>query len=85
MILGVIADDFTGATDVASMLVRAGMRTVQTIGIPHGTVPPEVAAADAVVVALKSRTSPVTDAVADSLAALRWLQGAGARQFYFKV
>jgi uncharacterized protein YgbK (DUF1537 family) len=85
MILGVIADDFTGATDVASMLVRAGMRTVQTIGIPQGEVPPEVAAADAVVVALKSRTSPVTGAVADSLAAMRWLQAAGARQFYFKV
>ncbi len=85
MILGVIADDFTGATDVASMLVRAGMRTVQTIGIPQGEVPPEVAAADAVVVALKSRTTPVAEAVADSLAALRWLQAAGARQFYFKV
>ncbi len=89
MILGVIADDFTGATDVASMLVRAGMRTVQTIGVPGvhngGEIPPEVAGADAVVVALKSRTTPAGDAVADSLAALRWLQTAGARQFYFKV
>ena len=85
MILGVIADDFTGATDVASMLVRAGMRTVQTIGVPQGDIPPEVAGADAVVVALKSRTTPAADAVADSLAALRWLQAAGARQFYFKV
>lgn len=85
MILGVIADDFTGATDVASMLVRAGLRTVQTIGVPQGDIPPEVAAADAVVVALKSRTTPAAQAVADSLAALRWLQAAGARQFYFKV
>ena len=85
MILGIIADDFTGATDVASMLVRAGLRTVQTIGVPQGDIPPEVAAADAVVVALKSRTTPATEAVADSLAALRWLQAAGARQFYFKV
>jgi uncharacterized protein YgbK (DUF1537 family) len=85
MILGVVADDFTGATDVASMLVRAGMRTVQTIGVPQGEIPPEVAAADAVVVALKSRTTPAAEAVADSLAALRWLQAAGARQFYFKV
>jgi uncharacterized protein YgbK (DUF1537 family) len=85
MILGVIADDFTGATDVASMLVRAGMRTVQTIGVPQGDIPPEVAGADAVVVALKSRTTPAAEAVADSLAALRWLQAAGARQFYFKV
>jgi len=85
MILGVMADDFTGATDVASMLVRAGLRTVQTIGVPQGEIPPEVAAADAVVVALKSRTTPAAEAVADSLAALRWLRAAGARQFYFKV
>lgn len=79
-VLGVIADDFTGATDVASMLVRAGMRTVQVMGVPEGS-PPK---ADAVVVALKSRTTPAVQAVADSLAALRWLQAAGARQFYFK-
>ena len=85
MILGVIADDFTGATDVASMLVRAGLRTVQVIGVPGGAVAAEVASADAVVVALKSRTSPAAAAVADAMAALRWLQGAGAQQFYFKV
>jgi len=84
--LGVIADDFTGATDVASMLVRAGLRTVQVIGVPQpGANPPELALADAVVVALKSRTTPAADAVADSLAALAWLQAAGARQFIFKV
>ncbi|TFZ04424.1 3-oxo-tetronate kinase [Ramlibacter rhizophilus] len=81
MILGVIADDFTGATDVASMLVRAGMRTVQVIGVPEGP-PPEDA--DAVVVALKSRTCPAPQAVRDSLQALRWLQAGGARRFYFK-
>lgn len=80
MILGVIADDFTGATDVASMLVRAGMRTVQVIGVPSGPAPD----AEAVVVALKSRTTPAPQAVAESLAALRWLRAAGARQFYFK-
>lgn len=80
MILGLIADDFTGATDVASMLVRAGMRTVQVIGVPQGPAPK----ADAVVVALKSRTVPAAEAVQASLAALRWLQAAGARQFYFK-
>jgi uncharacterized protein YgbK (DUF1537 family) len=80
MILGVIADDFTGATDVASMLVREGMRTVQVIGVPTAAAPD----ADAVVVALKSRTVPAADAVAESLAALRWLQGADARQIYFK-
>jgi uncharacterized protein YgbK (DUF1537 family) len=80
VILGVIADDFTGATDVASMLVREGMRTVQVIGVPAGAAPE----ADAVVVALKSRTTPAAQAVGESLAALRWLQGAGARQIYFK-
>ena len=84
MILGVIADDFTGATDVASMLVRAGLRTALVIGVPSGAAPP----ADAIVVALKSRTVPATDAVRESLAALRWLQAAagdaGLRQCYFK-
>jgi 3-dehydrotetronate 4-kinase len=80
MILGIIADDFTGATDVASMLVRAGMRTVQVIGVPQ-TPAPE---ADAVVVALKTRTVPAEQAVAESLAALRWLQAGGMRQCYFK-
>lgn len=80
MILGVIADDFTGATDVASMLVRAGLKTVQVIGVPDGPAPE----ADAVVVALKSRTNPADEAVRDSLAALEWLRAGGARQFYFK-
>ena len=83
--LGIVADDFTGATDIASMLVRGGLRTVQVIGVPQGEVAAEVAQADAVVVALKSRTTPAAQAVADSLAALRWLQAAGARQFIFKV
>ena len=81
MTLGVIADDFTGATDVASMLVRAGMRTVQLIGVPDDTVHTD---ADAVVIALKSRTTPAADAVRESLAGLRWLQRAGMRQCYFK-
>jgi uncharacterized protein YgbK (DUF1537 family) len=80
VVLGVIADDFTGATDVASMLVRGGMRTVQAIGVPEGAAPH----ADAVVVALKSRSLPAAEAVSQSLAALRWLEAAGARQFYFK-
>ena len=68
VVLGVIADDFTGATDVASMLVRGGMRTVQAIGVPEGAAPH----ADAVVVALKSRSLPAAEAVSQSLAALRW-------------
>ena len=82
MLLGAIADDFTGATDLCSMLVRGGMRTVQLIGVPRDTdAPPD---ADAVVVALKSRTAPVRDAVQQSLAALDWLRRAGCRQFFFK-
>ena len=81
MTLGVIADDFTGATDVASMLVRAGMRTVQVIGVPAAG---DTVDADAVVIALKTRTVPAADAVRESLAALHWLQAAGMRQCYFK-
>lgn len=85
MKLGIVADDFTGATDIASMLVRGGLRTVQLIGVPGAALPPEAAQADAVVVALKSRTAPVGQAVAESLAALRWLQAAGAQRFVLKV
>src|SRR5512146_2677656 len=80
-LLGCIADDFTGGTDLAGMLVKASMRTVQMIGVPQGPIPGDI---DAVVIALKSRTSPVGQAVADSLAALDWLRQAGCRQFYFK-
>ncbi len=81
-LLGCIADDFTGATDLANNLVRAGMRTVQTIGLPEAGAEP--VDADAVVVALKSRTIPAAEAVEQSLAALRWLQAQGVRQVYFK-
>ena len=81
MLLGCIADDFTGATDLANNLVRSGMRTLQTIGVPAA---PLAADVDAVVVALKSRTIAATEAVAQSLAALAWLKRAGCRQFYFK-
>ena len=80
-LLGCIADDFTGATDLANMLVRGGMRTVQTIGVPASN---DAVQADALVVALKSRTIPAADAVAQSLAALDWLREQGCRQFFFK-
>lgn len=81
-ILGCIADDFTGATDLANMLVRGGLRTVQLLGVPEsGTPVPDV---DAVVVALKSRTIAPADAVSQSLATLDWLKAAGAQQFFFK-
>ena len=79
--LGCIADDFTGATDLANNLVRAGMRVVQTIGVPDAPLAAEV---DAVVVALKSRTLPAAEAISQSLAALKWLQAQGAQQIYFK-
>jgi uncharacterized protein YgbK (DUF1537 family) len=82
MLLGSIADDFTGATDLCSMLVRGGMRTVQLIGTPAPDDP--VPDADAVVVAIKSRTAPVRWAVEQSLLALDWLRKAGARQYFFK-
>jgi uncharacterized protein YgbK (DUF1537 family) len=79
--LGCIADDFTGATDLANNLVRAGMRVVQTIGVPEGPLNADV---DAVVVALKSRTIPAAQAIDQSLAALKWLQSQGNPQIYFK-
>ena len=73
-ILGIIADDFTGATDIAGMLVKGGMRTIQTIGLPaQGTIPDDV---DAVVVALKTRSIAAGDAIAQSLDALKALQAA---------
>lgn len=82
LLLGAIADDFTGATDLASMLVRHGMPTVQLIGVPDEEV--EAGDARAVVVALKSRTVPAADAVRQSLAALEWLRARGVRQVLFK-
>ena len=81
-LLGAIADDLTGATDLCNTLVRDGMRTVQAVGVPPAGF--EVPDADAIVVALKSRTIPAKDAVGQSLAALDWLRGAGARRFFFK-
>ncbi len=81
-LLGCIADDFTGATDLASTLVQGGMRTVQLIGVPAADEPaPDV---DAIVIALKSRTAPVQQAVQESLAALAWLQSVGCRQIFQK-
>jgi uncharacterized protein YgbK (DUF1537 family) len=82
VLLGAIADDFTGATDLCNTLVRRGMRTVQLIDVPSPGA--EVADAEAVVVALKSRTIPAAEAIEKSLSALAWLQRAGARQILFK-
>ncbi|MGB7757488.1 MAG: 3-oxo-tetronate kinase [Salinisphaera sp.] len=82
-VLGCIADDFTGATDLAGHLVASGMRTIQTIGVP--TEPTDAYDdVDALVVALKSRTVPAEDAIQASLEALEWLQSQGCSRFYFK-
>ncbi|MGB1321365.1 MAG: 3-oxo-tetronate kinase [Vibrio gallaecicus] len=81
MLLGVIADDFTGATDIAGFLVENGMRTIQLNGIPAGDFD---VSADAVVISLKSRSCPVDEAITDSVTALKWLQSQGCQQFYFK-
>ena len=81
-LLGCIADDFTGGTDLANNLVKSGFRTVQTIGIPKSAT--QLANVDAVVVALKTRTCPVEQAVRESKEAAHWLESIGCRQFYFK-
>ncbi|WP_166368418.1 3-oxo-tetronate kinase [Psychromonas sp. SA13A] len=81
MLLGVIADDFTGATDIAGFLVENGMRTIQVNGVPATSTDIN---ADAVVVSLKSRSCPSQQAIDDSVAALKWLQAQGCQQFYFK-
>ncbi len=81
ILLGCIADDFTGATDLANNLVRAGMRVVQTIGVPSGPLDADV---DAVVVSLKSRTIAPAVAAHQSVDALKWLKEQGAQQIYFK-
>lgn len=82
MLLGCIADDFTGASDLANTLTRGGMRTVLTVGVPAA---PLDEPADAVVVALKTRTIAPAAAVAQSLAAFAWLRKAGAQQLLFKI
>ena len=80
--LGCIADDFTGATDLANMLVKGGLKTIQLLGTPRESdVVPSV---DAVIIALKTRTIPVQEAIEQSLRALNWLKNSGAEKFFFK-
>ncbi|MCT8161617.1 3-oxo-tetronate kinase [Pseudoruegeria sp. SHC-113] len=86
MRIGVIADDFTGASDIANTLARGagpegGLRTAQFSGVPEG---PACETVEAGVISLKSRTAPVQQAVEESLAALRWLQAQGCSQIVFK-
>ncbi len=81
--LGVIADDYTGASDLANALATNGLRVVQTIGVPPESLAlPDV---DAVVVALKSRSIPAADAVGQSLEADHWLRARGAAHVLFKI
>ncbi len=80
MRLGCIGDDFTGSSDLGNTLTKAGMRVVQYSGVPEGAAGDE----DAAVIALKSRTIPAEEAVAQSLAACDWLLGQGAEQVLFK-
>ena len=82
MLLGCIADDLTGATDLSLMLTQEGLRTVQCTGTPSATL--DLSEVDALVIALKSRSIPAADAVALSLEAGRSLQGLGARRLFFK-
>ena len=81
MLLGCIGDDFTGSSDLANTLAKQGMRVTQYSGVPGS---PASADVEAGVVALKSRTTPVAEAIADSLAALAWLREQGCEQFFFK-
>ena len=82
MKLGVIADDFTGATDIAGFLVENGLSTLQLSGVPqHDGALPQ---GDAVVISLKSRSCPAGEAVHDSLAALAWFQARGCTRIYQK-
>ena len=81
MLLGVVADDFTGASDIANTLARGGMAATQFLGVPAS---PAASACEAGVVALKSRSIAREEAVAQSLDALEWLLAQGARQIVFK-
>ena len=81
MLLGCIGDDFTGSSDLANTLTKGGMRVTQYCGVPSGVADQDV---EAGVVALKSRTVPVKEAVAQSLAALDWLLEQGCQQIFFK-
>jgi uncharacterized protein YgbK (DUF1537 family) len=81
MHLGVIADDFTGASDIANTLAKGGLSTIQFLGLQGADAP---AGCEAGVVALKTRSIPVADAVAQSKQALDWLKRQGCSQFVFK-
>jgi 3-dehydrotetronate 4-kinase len=83
ILLGCIADDYTGASDLANTITKAGLRTIQTIGLPEGDLP--ISNIDAVVVSLKSRSILPAEAVEKSLQAYRWLRANGASHVLFKI
>lgn len=83
VMLGCIADDFTGATDLAGLLARSGVKVSLRMGVPT-SLPEETDTAAFEVIALKSRTAPVDEAVSETRAALSWLKRAGAQRFFFK-
>ena len=83
IVLGAVADDYTGATDLANSFARAGLRTIQTIGVPDAALP--LAECDAIVVALKSRSIPATEAVSLSRKADDWLRERGCAHVLFKI
>ncbi|WP_420548753.1 3-oxo-tetronate kinase [Curvivirga sp.] len=82
VILGCIADDLTGATDIAMILQRSGLKVAQIVGVPYDQTP--VPDADAIVISLKSRTIPAADAIDQSITSCRWLKDQGAQQIFFK-
>ena len=82
ILLGCVADDFTGASDAASFLQKAGMHPVLVNEVPEDIQLPEQT--DAIVVALKSRTASREEAVEETMRAVKWLDGTGAERFYFK-
>ena len=80
MYLGIVADDFTGGTDIAGFVVQNGLSVTQFIGVPEADFP----APDAAVVSLKSRSCPAEDAKQESLLAMNWLLRQGCSQIFFK-
>ncbi|TWU58296.1 3-oxo-tetronate kinase [Rubripirellula reticaptiva] len=82
--LGCIADDVTGATDLAINLVQGGMRVVQMLGVPSGEAADQFRDVDAIVVALKTRSIPKENAIDQSIKSARWLQRVGVDRFFFK-
>ena len=84
MILGIIGDDFTGSSDIANNLKKSGMQVSMFAGVPSFKNKASLTNADAAVIALKTRTIPINEAVSESLKALEWLKNAGCSQFIFK-